>query len=111
MELAERCYRVSDQFPVAERFGVTAQLRSAAVSIPSNIAEGQRQSNPVFIRHLRIALGSHAELETQMLLARRLGYLSDADWKAIEPRLTRVGELLHGLMRAVRKYERNVRTS
>jgi four helix bundle protein len=109
MDLAEACYRISDRFPLAERFGLTAQVRRAAVSIPSNIAEGHRQSNPIFLRHLLIALGSHAELETQMQLAVRLKYLTESDWQCAQEQLTRVGELLHGLARSVRSRQERQR--
>jgi four helix bundle protein len=77
MDLVEMIYRVSRQFPREELYGLTSQIRRAAVSIPSNIAEGQaRQSTAEFRNFLSIAQGSRAEVETQLMIAQRLGYLS-----------------------------------
>ena len=70
-------YKVTADFPKHEQFGLTSQLQRAAVSIPSNIAEGHVQaSDAVFARHLQIAIGSAAEVDTQLLIAQQLGYLS-----------------------------------
>ena len=75
MDLGEMIYKLSDAFPQAERFGLTVQLRRAAVSIPSNIAEGAaRRSTPEYLRFLSIARGSLSEASTQLQIARRLGY-------------------------------------
>lgn len=75
MPLVEHVYACSARYPDEERYGLTAQLRRAAVSIPSNIAEGAaRRSTPEFLRFLSIARGSLAELDTQLQIAIRLGY-------------------------------------
>lgn len=75
MSLAKLVYRVTDSFPASERFGLTSQMRRAAVSIPSNIAEGHaRQSRQDYLRFLRISRGSLAELGTQAELATELGF-------------------------------------
>ena len=77
MDLAEKVYLLSRSFPREELYGLTSQIRRAAVSVPSNIAEGQaRQSTAEFRNFLSIAQGSLAEVETQLLLAIRFGYLS-----------------------------------
>ncbi|MGI0483731.1 four helix bundle protein [Geminocystis sp. CENA526] len=76
MDLVELVYQVSREFPKEELYGLTNQVRRAVVSIPSNIAEGQsRQSTAEFKRFLSIAQGSRAEVETQIMIAQRLGYL------------------------------------
>ncbi|MDB2448995.1 four helix bundle protein [bacterium] len=78
MELVERLYKSTAQFPDSERFGLTSQMRRCVVSIPSNIAEGAaRGSDKEFNRFLLIARGSLAELETQLEIARRLNYLGN----------------------------------
>src|ERR1700691_3577747 len=79
VELAETVYRVTARFPKSELFALTAQMRRAAVSIPSNIAEGRaRDSTREFLRFLAISRGSLAELETQLELAIRVDY-SDSE--------------------------------
>jgi four helix bundle protein len=79
LDLAEATYQCTSSFPKSELFGLTAQMRRAAVSIPSNIAEGRaRSSTKEFLQFLSIALGSLAELETQFELAVRLGYADSA---------------------------------
>ena len=81
METVIEIYRVTRAFPAEEKFGLISQLRRAAVSIPSNIAEGKAVGGQSYPRHVRIALGSEAEIQTQIELARRLGMLkaSEAD--------------------------------
>lgn len=76
MDLAESIYRISERFPAHENYGLTSQMRRAAVSIPSNLAEGfARKSMREFLQFLNISLGSLSELETQVLLAKRLHYI------------------------------------
>ena len=77
MKLAVQVYRVTEQLPKHELYGLTAQIRRSAVSIPSNIAEGYGRNNRgEYVQFLGVASGSMAELETQLLLARDLGYLT-----------------------------------
>src|SRR5689334_9051902 len=88
MSLVEDVYRLSRNFPADERFGLTSQLRRAAVSIPSNIAEGgRRKRRKAHLNHLDIALGSQAEVDVQLEIARRLSYLSAADHRQIAKRV------------------------
>lgn len=76
--LCEDIYKQTALFPESERFGLTGQIRRAAISIPSNIAEGaSRNSNKDFLRFLSISLGSAFEIETQLLIANRLNFMDD----------------------------------
>lgn len=103
MRLAEQCYRMTSGLPKSEQFGLTAQMRRAAVSIPSNIAEGHRRPRQAFLNHVRIALGSLAELETQTELAVRLNFITDASAQECRGGSASVGRLLHGLIRALER--------
>ena len=103
MELAEVVHKLCQQLPDSERYGLVSQMRRAAVSVPSNIAEGAgRGSNADFRRFLSIAIGSAYELETQLLLTGRFGY-HPAD--SLTPALTQTTELqrmLYGLRNSLR---------
>jgi four helix bundle protein len=80
MELTENIYSLSSGFPREEQFGMVSQIRRAAVSIPSNIAEGAaRKSDKEFVQFLYIALGSLSEIETQLILAKRLRYIKESN--------------------------------
>jgi len=97
MELAEKTYALTMDFPQKEQYGIVSQIRRSAISIPSNIAEGAaRHSNKEFIQFLYIALGSLAELETQMLLSQRLGFLKDG---SVLLELEDIRKMLLGLIR------------
>ena len=99
MDLVERIYQASKLFPKEETYGLTNQLRRAAVSIPSNIAEGHaRSSTQEFHRFLSIARGSLAEIETQLLIAQRLGYLSNDQIDPILALQTEINKMTNGLM-------------
>jgi four helix bundle protein len=102
MDLAVRVYEASSNFPRDERYGLTSQVRKAAVSIPSNIAEGQgrRTSDGEFVRFLMIAMGSLCELETQLELAVRLKMVDSEKTIAVRTLSEEVGRLLNGLVRS-----------
>ena len=98
MTLVEECYRVTTSFPKSEQYGVSSQIRRAACSIPSNVAEGRcRRSTKVFANHVDIALGSHGELETCLEIALRLGFLAKPEKRKLSERCHVVGRLLNGL--------------
>ncbi|MCI0350366.1 MAG: four helix bundle protein [Acidobacteriales bacterium] len=97
-------YKVTRSFPKDEIYGLTNQLRRAAVSVPSNIAEGQgRLSEKEFQQFLAIARGSLMEVETQIHIARNLGYLSEAHLDGLMEKEAEVGRLLNGLMNSLAK--------
>jgi len=101
--LAESVYRTTEVMPREEQFGLTSQMRRAAVSIPSNIAEGQgRRTDREFLRMLSIAHGSLRELETQVLLATRLHFLRTDACESVLKQCQEVGRLLNGLINAIR---------
>ena len=103
MDLAVRVYMASEKFPSSEAFGLTSQVRRASVSIPSNVAEGKAVGGQRYRRHVKIALGSDAELQTQIELATRLGMLSDADADELLQQAAEIGRMLAGLFRALPK--------
>src|SRR5262245_5660386 len=97
MDLVEHIYRLTSRFPPNEQYGLTDQLRRAAVSIPANVAEGHcRRVTGAFRNHVSIALGSHGELETCVELAVRLKFVSAEQTKEIAESLAVVGRLLSG---------------
>ena len=99
MDLAVLAYRHCSSLPRHEIFGLASQLRRAAASIPSNIAEGcSRTSANDYLYFLSVARGSLAELETQMLLAQRIGYLTEAESSELQRCIDEVGRILHAVV-------------
>ena len=104
MDMAEAIYNLTRAFPDTEKFGLVVQLRRAAVSIPSNIAEGHsREHRGDYLRLLSIARGSLAEVETQLQLAVRLNYINRDDAKPTWEMSQRVGSMLTRLMQSLRQ--------
>jgi four helix bundle protein len=104
MSLAREIYRLTKTFPKEEMFGLTSQMRRAAVSIPSNIAEGQGQlTDKGFILFLSRARGSLYELETQAELAEGLALISKPDLDQLLSDCGEVGRMLHGLLNSMRE--------
>lgn len=100
MSLAKEVYDLAENFPKEETYGLVSQIRRAAVSIPSNIAEGAaRNSTKEFIQSLYVSLGSLAELETQLLLSRELGFPKNEE---IDGSIERVRKMLLGLIKHLR---------
>jgi len=104
MEMVTEVYKLTDSFPKREVYSLTDQIRRAAVSVPSNIAEGQaHHNNREFVHFLRHSSGSLAELETQLHIAERLGYADATSIEQILQRVNEVGRVLNGLIGSIRE--------
>lgn len=102
IELVTDVYKNSEHFPKEERYGLTSQIRRAAVSIPANLAEGAgRRSQKEFAHFLSNSQGSASELETDLIIANKLGYLDEATFTKLIGQLERIGRLITGLVRHV----------
>ena len=102
MQLVTEIYRATKTFPPEERYGLMNQLRKAAASVPSNIAEGQaRFSGKAFYRFLGMARGSLVEIETQLEIARNLGYMSGVQSSQLLKSTDELGRILNGLLASV----------
>jgi four helix bundle protein len=100
IELAKIIYPLTDKFPPEEKFGLIAQIRRAAVSIPSNIAEGQaRRMTGEFIQAISHAEGSVAEVDTQLIIARELGFCGESDTLPTLELIAELRKMLNGLRR------------
>ena len=105
MDLVEEVYRVSKTFPKEEVYGLSSQMRRSAISVPSNIAEGHcRNGRREFIHHLSIALGSLGELETQLMIAQRLGYVADPESSKLMALAAATARVLVGLMHSLERH-------
>jgi len=101
MDIAVEVYKLTDNFPSEEKFGLISQMRKCSVSIPSNIAEGAaRNSKKEFVNFLYISLGSLSELDTQLELANRLEYIDKKKWEQIDDQLIEEDKVLSGLIRS-----------
>lgn len=105
-EVALLVYQITAGFPKEEMYGLTSQIRRAAVSVPSNIVEGcARDSQADYLRFLHMAFGSLRELHYQLGLSKRLEFLCNQDWVLIEPKLVETEKVLNSLIRALRDDE------
>jgi four helix bundle protein len=111
MDLADAVYSATAEFPRDEMFGLRSQIRRAAVSIPSNIAEGRAIGGGRFLHHVRIAIGSEAELQTQIELAIRRGYINPDNARALLGHAAQVGRMLHGMLNALKARQARIRTA
>ncbi len=110
MDLVIESYKLTRKFPAAERFGLVSQIRRSAVSIPSNIAEGQgRHHLGDYLRFLSIANGSLKELETLMLIAARLAYVSATNVRSTLQTADQVGRMLNILQQRLRQSKSTAR--
>ena len=104
MALCQMVYEQTAQFPREEIYGLTSQLRRAASSIPLNIAEGSAcKSKKEFEQFLYVALRSQYEVVTILMLAKRLGYLSDTSTSSLEEQVARTGRLVQGLINSLQR--------
>ena len=108
VDLSVRVYAATESFPKEEKFGLTQQIRRAAVSIAANIAEGAgRKSRREFSRFLSIAQGSKSEVETELLIAFRLGYIAEQEYRNLIVSLNEVGRMITGLRNYLKKRTAN----
>lgn len=96
-------YRVTSKFPSEEKFGLVSQMRRAAVSIPSNLAEGAARGTTEYAHFIRIAMGSASELDTQLEICSRLNYLTAEQYRPLDQDLTEIDRMLVGLRKAIAK--------
>jgi four helix bundle protein len=104
IDLVADCYKLTEKFPSVEIYGLTQQLRRASVSIPSNIAEGNgRQSKNEYVHFLYISRGSLKEVETQLIIAERLNFISKHQLAEMLQKVDEIGRMLTGLIRSIKK--------
>lgn len=102
IELCRLVYEITEDFPIKEQFNLTSQIRRCAVSIPSNIAEGQKRgSGKEFKQFLRIAYGSGAEIETQLIIASEVGYINQEKLTKITSLLTEIMKILNVMIQKI----------
>ncbi len=110
VSLVTLIYEKTKGFPKEEIYGLTNQIRRAAVSVPSNIAEGSaRQGNKEFVQFLYISLGSLTELETQLIIAKNLLFLSEENFESLMSKQKEIGKMLIGLIRYIKKNRDNTK--
>ena len=99
IELVTEIYEITSVFPSEEKFGLVSQIRRAAVSIPSNIAEGNaRRSSADYIQFLKIARGRGAEVETQIIISKNLGFMNDVKCEELTLKITEIMKMINGLI-------------
>jgi len=104
IEFVSTIYKDLDDFPKSEMYGIISQLKRSAVSVPSNIAEGAaRPGNKEFIRFLYVALSSAAEVDTQLLISKNLGFLSTEKYDSLSTEIEEICKMLQGLIRYRKK--------
>lgn len=102
IQFAKEVYRLTEKFPPHELYGLTSQIRKAIVSIPSNIAEGQcRNSSKEFRHYLAIALGSLGEVETQLIIAKEIDYMSQAELAYLQSPINDIRKMIIVLSRKI----------
>lgn len=107
VSFATEIYTTTKLFPKEEVYGLTSQLRRAAVSVASNIAEGSKKSRKDFSNFIKIAQGSGAEIETQLQIACNLGYIRDADFQKLISELESIMRMLSSLYKSISDLEKD----
>jgi len=103
IELVTDIYKMTRSFPKDEQYGLISQIRRAAVSIPSNIAEGSaRSSRKEFIQFLNISMGSAVELETQVIISKNLGYITEELFQKISDKVNKISKMVQGLIKSIK---------
>lgn len=102
--LVKEIYRITKDFPNEERFGLVSQMRRCAISIPSNIAEGKtRHHGNEYIQFLYIALGSCSELDTQLIIAKELDFIKQAELDLLAEKIDHISRMLRNLIKSLRR--------
>lgn len=108
MDLVTNLYKFTENFPKTEMYGLSSQMRRCAVSVPSNIAEGHsRRSTLDYLQFLKIARGSLAELETQLIITKNLNYISEETFIFNEQRILEISKMLNALITSIKNKEQN----
>ena len=103
IEIVKEVYRLSQKLPSEEKFGIKSQITRAAVSVPSNIAEGSSRNSEIeFKRFLEIAMGSLFEVETQLIIVEQLGFIKSEDLKSIFEMIALEGKMINGLINTIK---------
>lgn len=106
VELVTEIYRLTNKYPQSERYGLMSQMKRAAVSVPSNIAEGvARKTTNEYIQFVYMVRGSASELDTQIEISKNLGYIEEEKYREIISELNRISRMLSGLIRALGEKE------
>jgi len=104
IELTTIIYKILNQFPKDERFGLISQISRSCTSIPANIAEGWgRDSNQNFINYLKIAKGSLYELETHLIVSKNINYISDETLKNLQIKIEEISKIINGLIKSIQQ--------
>jgi len=104
MDLVTQVYSLTKTFPKEELYGLSSQMRRAAISIPSNLAEGRsKRTTRDYIRVANMSYGSASELETQLIIAKNLGFAAEDQLNAVINELTEIGKMLYGLVTSLEK--------
>jgi four helix bundle protein len=104
VQLSTDIYKITESFPKTEQFGLTNQIRRSVVSIPSNLAEGSaKNSKPEFARFISMSQGSNAELKTQLIIAKNIGFLQESDYINLIEKIDSIARMLKALRNSIKE--------